>query len=99
MTRHFYWPETIPFIYKSNSIEPPRHNVDMMHTKHMAGYRYARSEFDTPYDVSAESLVSHLHMDKDWGEQYEAIGNALNCAVLNAYNHRLRYVYFDCGLR
>lgn len=92
LDRHFYWPETVPFIYKSNTMEPPRHNMELVHNKYMAGYRFARGEFDTPFDVSAESLISHLQMESDWGPAYKEVGDELNRAVCNAYNNRLRYV-------
>lgn len=90
LTRHIYWPETIPFMYKANSVEPPRHSLEMVQSKHMAGYRFARSDFDTPYDLSAESLISDLQTHRDWGDEWQTIGDTLNCAMVNAYNHRLR---------
>lgn len=92
LNRHYYWPETVPFMFKSSTVEPPRQHLDLVHSKHMAGYRFARSEFDTPYDVSAESSVSQLQLHTDWGADYEGIGDQLNVAVFNAYNNRLRYV-------
>lgn len=79
-----------PFLYKSNSIDPPRHTMEMINSKLMAGYRFARSDFDTPYDVSAESLVSHLHTPTEWGNDYAEIGDELNATMVAAYNNRLR---------
>lgn len=62
----------------------------MIHSKYMAGYRFARSDFDTPYDNSAESIVSDLKMKKDWGDAYEEVGDELNSAMARAYNNRLK---------
>lgn len=90
LTKHPYAPLRVPYLYKTNTIEPPRHNLDMIHSKYMGGYRFSRSDFDTPYDVSAESLVSHLELAPEWGEDYEDVGNELNAAVFTAFNNRLR---------
>lgn len=62
----------------------------MIQSKYMGGYRFSRGDFDTPYDVSAESMVSHLEMASDWGEDYADIGDELNTAVFTAFNNRLR---------
>lgn len=90
LAKHSYRRTVVPYLYKSNSIDPPRHTMEMIHSKLMAGYRFARGDFDTPYDVSAESLVSRLHSPRDWGKEYEEIGAELNAALFVAYNNRLR---------
>lgn len=84
-----YSPEIVPYLYKMNSVEPPRHELDSVNFKTMAGYRCARGDFDTPYDNSAESIISNLEL-KSWCDEDTDIGEALNCAVFNAYNNRLR---------
>lgn len=90
LTKYPYVRLCVPYLFKTNTIEPPRHNLEMIHSKYMAGYRFARSDFDTPYDISAESIVSDLKIKKDWGEDYEDIGEELNCAMVRAYNNRLQ---------
>lgn len=90
LTKHPYSRLVVPFRYKSNSIDPPRHTMEMINSKLVAGYRFARSDFDTPYDVSAESLVSQLHTPNEWGDEFREIGEELNAAMFVAYNNRLR---------
>lgn len=90
LTKYPYGPVCVPYLYKTNTIEPPRHNLEMINSKYMGGYRFSRGDFDTPYDGSAESMVSHLEMAPDWGLDYEDIGNELNAAVFTAFNNRLR---------
>lgn len=90
LTKYPYWPLCVQYMYRTNINEPPRHNADMINSKYMGGYRFSRSDFDTPYDLSAESMVSHLHMASDWGSDYEDIGDELNAAALTAFNNRLR---------
>lgn len=80
----------VPYLYKSNSVNPPRHSLETIQSKFMAGYWFARGDFDTPYDVSAESLVSRLHSTNEWGDEFDEIGKELSAAVFRAYNHRLR---------
>ena len=75
--------------YTINSVDPPRHDLDSHNFKIMAGYRSARGDFDTPYDNSAEVIVSNLDL-KNWNECDVEVGETLNCAMLNVYNHRLR---------
>lgn len=86
LTSEPYFPEIIPFMYKMNSVEPPRQDVDSISFKAMAGYRCARSDFDVPYDNSADSIVSNLQLN-GWDD---GMGTELNCAIFKAYNNRLR---------
>lgn len=90
LTSQPYCREVIPYMYKMNSIDPPRQEQDPVD---WAGYRCARGEFDVPFDNSAELLVSNLEVGT-WQpkQQWEEIGDALNCAVFRAYNNRLRCV-------
>lgn len=86
--RNCYVRSTMPFLIKMNSLDPPRCDTEMPNFKTMAGYRFARSDFDTPYDNSAEALLNHTLLDvEDDPENTEAI-DELNCALFRAYNHR-----------
>lgn len=69
-----YIRNVVPYLYKSFSRDPPR-KVDPVH-------------FDTPFDVSAETIITDLITD--WGDEYQGIGEKLNCALINTYNHRVR---------
>lgn len=101
-----YERETVPFMYRMNSVDPPRLEAN---PDAMAGYRAARGEFDVPYDNSAESLVSHLDVgrrrmsdgdDDEDGEEngdgsdgrrnWDEASEMLRCGVVLAYNNRLR---------
>lgn len=88
LTSEPYFRETIPYMYKMNSVDPPRQEQD---PAGLAGYRCARGEFEVPFDNSAELIVSQLDLHT-WrtDEQWAEIGEALNCGVFRAYNHRLR---------
>lgn len=90
LTKEPYTPLTVPYLYKINSVEPPRHDLESHNFKEMAGYRCARGDFDTPYDNSAEMIVSNLDL-KNWSDCDADVSEALNCAMFNVYNHRLRY--------
>lgn len=71
------------------SLEPPRPTLDSATFKLMAGYHSGRSEFDTPFDNSAETIVSGLSLC-EWPPADQEIGDTLNCAMFMAYNHRLK---------
>lgn len=103
-----YRSEIVPHMYKISSIDPPRYDIDNVNFKRMAGYRCARSDFDTPYDQSAELIVSNLQLitrdesrihnsDSDdenfescYMADHEDVFETLNCAMMKAYNHRLK---------
>lgn len=87
LCREPYFPERIPYVYKMKSLEPPRPTLDSATFKLMAGYHSGRSEFDTPFDNSAETMVSNLNL-YEWPIDQE-IGDTLNCAMFMAYSHRL----------
>lgn len=91
MSAQPYRREYVPYLYRMNSVDPPRQEAN---ADAMAGYRAARGEFDVPYDNSAESLVSHLDAirwsDEEPGSGWPEIGEQLQCAVMVAYNNRLR---------
>jgi hypothetical protein len=96
LTSQPYKPITIPYLYKMNCIEPPRFkDQDCVNFKTMAGYRCARSEFDTPYDQSAENVVSNLLITEIDSNYWVNMNNRdlaekLYCGVFKAYNHRLK---------
>lgn len=91
MSAQPYRREIVPYLYRMNSVDPPRQEAN---ADAMAGYRAARGEFDVPYDNSAESMVSHLDAIRWSDEEAESgwpkIGDQLQCAVIQAYNNRLR---------
>lgn len=90
LTKYPYERLTIPYLYRQNVIEPPRYYSETVQSKFMAGYRYARSDFDTPFDVSAESVIANIKLPNEWDDEYREISELLNGALGNAYNHRLR---------
>lgn len=90
LTKNPYFPENVPYLYKMKSLEPPRPTLDSITFKMMAGYQSARSEFDTPYDNSAESIVSNLVQNNDWMHVDQDVGNILNCSMFTVYNNRLK---------
>lgn len=86
-----YRPIRTPYFFKLNTMNPPRtDNSDI--AKNMSGYRAARGDFDIPFDISAESEIEELDgcIFGDWPENLRAIGEQMQCAILNSYNHRLR---------
>lgn len=82
--KNAYFPIRFPFELQSQSLDPPRTDVEFANFKQNGGYRFARGDFDQPFDPTAESMVSNLDLlDPDLEE--------LNLAVFKAYNNRLRY--------
>lgn len=86
-----YARHNVPYLVKSVSLEPPRGDENSFVATSMSGYRFARSEFDVPYDNSAESILNNISLDDD--EKDSQITSELNCALFRAYNHRLRERY------
>ncbi|KAL9889347.1 transcriptional adapter 2A isoform 1-T3 [Glossina fuscipes fuscipes] len=95
-----YVPQRTPYMVKMRSVDPPRHDdIASMQFKLMAGYRCARGDFDTPYDVSAENLLtmilqaddnlSDIVEEEDYSQDRFLI-EELKCALVRAYNHRLK---------
>ncbi|XP_037816580.1 transcriptional adapter 2A isoform X2 [Lucilia sericata] len=97
-----YMPENMPYVVKMRSVDPPRHDdISSMQFKMMAGYRSARGDFDTPYDVTAESILTTILESEDTVRNIPAIEGAvdentsacveeLKLALVRSYNHRLR---------
>lgn len=97
--RNCYMPERMPYVFKMRSLEPPRHDdIASIQFKINAGYRCARGDFDTPYDSSAEGLLSVMveqqRADDDdeleTGSPESQLVEELQCALVRAYNNRLR---------
>src|SRR5690349_20333459 len=88
-TRH-----NVPYLLRTNSLDPPRGDEKNFISQSMSGYRFARSDFDFPYDSSAESILKHVMLsdeivfEKD--KEMNEVISELNCAMLRAYNHRLK---------
>lgn len=93
-----YMAETMPYVVKMRSVDPPRHDDnESMQFKIMAGYRCARGDFDTPYDVTAESfLTTVLEYDNNFSDMFKScsadlqIIQQLKCSIVRGYNNRLR---------
>lgn len=94
LTRFPYTRIDIPYLYHTKSFDPPRCKFDLVQNKFATDYRFARSDFDTPFDSSAESIISDVHaMDTDtieWDKESQELSKHLNCALVVAYNNRLR---------
>ncbi|EDW15325.1 transcriptional adapter 2A isoform X1 [Drosophila mojavensis] len=97
--RNCYLPERMPYVFKMRSLEPPRHDdISSIQFKINAGYRCARGDFDTPYDSSAEGLLSVMieqqraNADDELEDESpdQQLVEALQCGLVRAYNNRLR---------
>ncbi|XP_054735162.1 transcriptional adapter 2A isoform X3 [Anastrepha obliqua] len=101
--RNAYFPERMPYLVKMRSVDPPRSDeTATMQFKMMAGYRCARGDFDTPYDNSAEGLLTTIMQEsfaaitatdddeQQFDESSRAVNEELQLAVVRAYNNRLR---------
>lgn len=95
-----YEPLLVPYMYRMNSVDPPRLEAAAAAgtAEAMAGYRAARGEFEVPYDNSAEAVVAWMD-EVRWtsgrdcesnGHDWKVIGEELQCAMMVAYNNRLR---------
>lgn len=90
LTRIPYSPLRIPYLYRPNTNDPPRYHTDVVQNSSLAGYRYSRSDFETHFDSSAESVISNLHSVDDWGDDFKDVSEHLNYAMVSAYNSRLK---------
>lgn len=84
--------EPIPYMYKLQDLEePPRFALNTVNARLLAGYNAARSDFEVNFDNHAESLVSDLEFDEFRpGNDAYKLGRALQVAVVQAYNNRLK---------
>lgn len=89
-----YVRHNVPYIMKTSSIDPPRGDDKNFISQSMSGYRFARSEFDVPYDNSAESILNKIILDDSEAfendQDMKELNNELNYALFRAYNHRLK---------
>ncbi|XP_024878699.1 transcriptional adapter 2-alpha-like isoform X1 [Temnothorax curvispinosus] len=84
--------EPIPYMYKLQDLEePPRFAPNTFNGRLLAGYNAARSDFEVNFDHYAESLVSDLELDEfQPGDNDYELGQALQAAIAQAYNNRLK---------
>ena len=91
--KNAYVRHIVPYLFKTNTLDPPRGDFNNPITKSMAGYRFARSDFDIPFDHSAEKILSNISFDDDGVFENDpdmtATVKELKFAVCRAYNHRL----------
>lgn len=88
----------VPYILQTNSLDPPRDNTRNFILQSMSGYRFARSDFDIPFDHSAESTIINVisyddgafEQNEEPSEQLKYFIEELSCSMLRAYNHRLK---------
>ncbi|XP_076289971.1 transcriptional adapter 2A isoform X1 [Lasioglossum baleicum] len=83
--------DPIPYLYKLQDLEePPRFTPNTLNCKLLAGYNPARSDFEVNFDNHAELIISELDYDEfDLSDNYE-LGKALQIAMVQAYNNRLK---------
>lgn len=84
--------EPIPYMYKLQELEePPRFAPNTINSRFLAGYNAARSDFEVNFDNHAESLVADLEFDEfQPGDNAYELGQALQAAMAQAYNNRLK---------
>lgn len=84
--------EPIPYLYKLQDLEePPRFASDTINARLLAGYNAARSDFEVNFDNHAESLIANLEYDEFQPvDRAYALGQALQTAIVQAYNNRLK---------
>lgn len=74
-----------PLRWRTEQSDPLRLNPDSKYFKNTAGYRFARSDFDYPYDPSAECIFNGINLDQD------AFWDEFSAVLFQCYNRRLRY--------
>ncbi|KYN40632.1 Transcriptional adapter 2-alpha [Trachymyrmex septentrionalis] len=84
--------EPIPYMHKLQDLEePPRFASNTSNSRLLAGYNAARSDFEVNFDNHAESLISELEFnDFQPGDDTYELGQALQAAMVQAYNNRLK---------
>lgn len=90
LTKFPYTRIDVPYLYRQNSYDPPRCKLDDLQKKCSANYRFARSDFDTPFDSGAERVIGDVQLDSEENDEYSNILADLNCSLVNVYNNRLR---------
>ncbi|XP_078041075.1 transcriptional adapter 2A isoform X1 [Augochlora pura] len=83
--------EPMPYLHKLQDLEePPRFAPNTLNCKLLAGYNPARSDFEVNFDNHAELLISDLNYDEfELSDNYE-LGKAMQIAMVQAYNNRLK---------
>lgn len=90
LTKSTYNPLRVPYLFHCKTFDPPRCQFDFMQNKFTSNYHFARSEFDTPFDRSAENVINNIEIDNKWDKDSQKLSNELSCALVVAYNNRLR---------
>lgn len=85
-----FHPISVPYLFHDNTFDPPRHQLDLMQKNETSSYRFARSDFDTPFDCYSENLIANLDFEADMDEEFKAIFETLNYSLVVAYNNRIR---------
>lgn len=87
----YYIRKEIPYIFKQNRLEHRGGGDNNYVAQSLSGYSFARSEFNIPYDHSAESILNSVNQeDNSFDEKKSNIVQELYCALFLAYNHRLK---------
>ncbi|XP_077298084.1 transcriptional adapter 2A [Arctopsyche grandis] len=76
-----------PFLYKLNATDEPPRSVKSNICQNIAGYNAYRSEFEFNYDNNAEHMLNFEDFEDDEDKE---LTEGLQCAVVNAYNNRLK---------
>lgn len=80
----------VPYRIKVTGVEdPPRYTSQSVSYLSVAGYNAARSDFELDYDASAEELLAGLKSIDVNDPDYKILSE-LQCAIVSAYNMRLR---------
>lgn len=80
----------VPYRFKVTGVEdPPRYSPNSVSYLSVAGYNAARSDFELDYDASAEELLAVLKTIDPSDLDYKIL-TELQCAVISAYNRRLK---------
>lgn len=80
----------VPYRLKVTGVEdPPRYTSHSVSYLSVAGYNAARSDFELDYDATAEELLAGLKTIDLNDPDYKVL-TELQCAIISAYNMRLR---------
>lgn len=82
---------TVPYLFRIDTFDPPRRELSNSQNRQIMNYQFARSDFDIPFDGSAENLISHLDTGLDTRDQPVEFYENISYALVLAYNNRLRY--------
>lgn len=85
-----YTKEIIPYLFRIDVIVPPRCELRIHQNSLTSNYQFARSDFDIPFDGSAENILSQMITGWDSRDQLSEIQDKICSALILAYNNRLR---------